>query len=189
MRYATHGDLAIMIKSYKGMHPDIDASAYIDQSAHIIGDVNIGSESSVWFNATVRGDVNYIRIGARTNIQDGSVLHVTKDTHPLILGDDITIGHCVTLHGCHIEGPALIGIGAIILDGAHIEPNVVVAAGALVTEGMRVKSGTLAMGAPAKPKRPLTTGQTDWLKQSALNYVGYRLDYMDRPDTASDFSS
>lgn len=178
-----------MIKSYKGIHPDIDSSAFIDQSAQVIGDVKIGEESSVWFNATIRGDVNYIHIGARTNIQDGSVLHVTKDTHPLLLGDDITIGHCVTLHGCHIEGPALIGIGAIILDGAHIEPNVMVAAGALVTEGMRVKSGTLVMGAPAKPKRPLTPEELEWLKKSALNYVGYRLDYIDGPDRASDFSS
>jgi carbonic anhydrase/acetyltransferase-like protein (isoleucine patch superfamily) len=178
-----------MIKSYKGIHPDIDSSAFVDQSAQVIGDVKIGEESSVWFNATIRGDVNSIRIGARTNIQDGSVLHVTKDTHPLLLGDDITIGHSVSLHGCHIEGPALIGIGAIILDGAHIEPNVMVAAGALVTEGMRVKSGTLVMGAPAKPKRPLTPEELEWLKISALNYVGYRLDYIDGPDSASDFSS
>ncbi|HEB72552.1 MAG TPA: gamma carbonic anhydrase family protein [Nitrospirae bacterium] len=178
-----------MIKSFKGMRPDINASAFVDESARIIGDVKIGPESSVWFNATVRGDVNYIRIGARTNVQDGSVLHVTRYTHPLVLGDDITVGHCVTLHGCHIEGPALIGIGAIVLDGAHIESNVVVAAGALVTEGMLVKSGTLLMGAPAKPKRALTDKEALWLKESALNYVEYRLDYMDGPATAPDFSA
>ncbi len=182
-------DITTMIKKFKGMCPDIDASAFVDQSARIIGDVKIGPESSVWFNATVRGDVNYIRIGARTNVQDGSVLHVTRHTHPLVIGDDITVGHCVTLHGCHIEGPALIGIGAIVLDGAHLESNVIVAAGALVTEGMLVKSGTLLMGAPAKPKRPLTDKETLWLKESALNYVEYRLDYMDRPDTAPDFSA
>jgi len=178
-----------MIKSFKGIHPDIDVSAFIDESARIIGDVKIGPESSVWFNSTVRGDVNYIHIGARTNVQDGSVLHVTRYTHPLVLGDDVTVGHGVMLHGCHIEGPALIGIGAIILDGAHIEPNVIVAAGALVTEGMLVNSGTLVMGAPAKPKRQLTDEEAGWLKESALNYVEYRLDYMNKPGAPPDFSA
>ncbi len=167
-----------MIKTWKGISPTIDGSAFIEASSQIIGDVHIGAESGVWFNATVRGDVNYIRIGARTNIQDGSVLHVTAKTHPLVLGDDITVGHNVTLHGCRIEGPALIGMGAIVMDGAHLEPNVIIAAGTLVTEGTRVCSGALVMGSPGKVKRNLTEDEIGWLKKSANNYVRYRLDYM-----------
>lgn len=167
-----------MIRGYKNVYPKIDPSAFVEESAQVIGDVKIGAESSVWFNTVVRGDVNYIRIGARTNVQDGSILHVTRNTHPLILGDDVTVGHGVTLHGCVIEGPALIGIGAIILDGAHLEPNVIVAAGSLVTEGARISSSTLVMGAPARPKKELTGDQAAWLKRSAGNYVRYRLDYM-----------
>lgn len=168
-----------MIRGYKNVYPEIDPTAFVEESAQVIGDVEIGAESSVWFNTVVRGDVNYIRIGARTNVQDGSILHVTRNTHPLILGDDVTVGHGVALHGCVIEGPALIGIGAIILDGAHLEPNVIVAAGSLVTEGTRIRSNTLVMGAPAKPKKELTEDQAAWLKRSAGNYVRYRLDYME----------
>ena len=124
-----------MIRKWKGISPKVDSSAFIEESAQVIGDVTVGAESSVWFNVTIRGDVNYIRIDQRTNVQDGSVLHVTKDTYPLIIGKDVTIGHSVTLHGCVIEGPALLGIGAIVLDGVHLEPNVIVAAGSLVPEG------------------------------------------------------
>jgi len=167
-----------MIKPWRGIHPKIDPSAYVENSAQVIGDVAMGAESSAWFNVTIRGDVNYIRIGARTNVQDGCVLHVTKDTFPLILGNNITVGHSVTLHGCVIEGPALIGMGAIILDGAVIEPYVMVAAGALVPEGMRVPSGSLVMGVPAKVKRHLTDAEKARIDQSAQNYVEYRLDYM-----------
>ena len=168
----------IILVNWKGIDPKIDPSAFIEHSANIIGDVTIGPESSVWFNVTVRGDVNRIEIGARTNIQDGSVLHVTKDKFGLKLGDDITVGHSVTLHGCVIEGPALIGIGAIILDGAHLEPDVIVAAGTLVTEGTRAPSGSLMMGSPARVKRELSEDEKQWLKRSAANYVNYRLDYI-----------
>jgi len=168
-----------MIKKWKGMAPAVDPSAFIEQSAQVIGDVTIGRESSVWFNVTIRGDVNYIRIGDRTNVQDGSVLHVTAETYPLILGDDITVGHSVTLHGCVIEGPALIGMGAIVMDGAHLEPNVVVGAGALVPERKRIESGSLVIGAPARVARRLTGEQIAWLKKSAANYAAYRLDYLD----------
>ncbi|MDH4185133.1 MAG: gamma carbonic anhydrase family protein [Nitrospinota bacterium] len=167
-----------MLTPFKGIMPKVDPSAYIEQSAMVIGDVVIGPESSAWFHTVIRGDVNYIRIGARTNIQDGCVLHVTRNTFPLILGDDITVGHSVTLHGCVIEGSALIGMGAIILDGAVIEPNVIVAAGSLVPEGMRVPAGSLVMGFPAKVKRPLTDDEKARIAKSAANYVAYRLDYM-----------
>jgi len=171
--------LAAMIRPWKGIHPRIDPTAFVEQSAQVIGDVTMGAESSTWFNTTIRGDVNYIRIGARTNIQDGSVLHVTRETHPLIIGDDVTVGHSVTLHGCVIEGPALIGMGAIILDGAALEPYVFVAAGALVPEGMRVPSGSLVMGMPAKVKRPLLDKEMTRIDRSAASYVAYRLDYME----------
>jgi carbonic anhydrase/acetyltransferase-like protein (isoleucine patch superfamily) len=168
-----------LIRPFKGVMPKIDPSAYVDQSAQVIGDVTIGAQSSVWPLVTIRGDVNHIRIGDRTNIQDNSALHVTRQpSRPLILGDDITVAHSVTLHGCVIEGPALIGMGAVIMDGAVLKPNVIVAAGALVSEGTVVESGTLMMGVPAKPKRPLTEGEITFLKKSADNYVKYRLDYM-----------
>ncbi len=168
-----------MIRPFKGIVPKIDPSAYVDESAQVIGDVTIGAESSVWPLVTMRGDVNYIRIGDRTNIQDNSALHVTREpSRPLILGDDITVAHSVTLHGCVIEGPALIGMGAIVMDSAVLKPNVIVAAGSLVAEGTVVEPGTLMMGVPAKPKRALTEGEIAFLKRSAGNYVKYRLDYM-----------
>ena len=167
-----------MIRPWRGIDPKIHPTAFVESSAQVIGDVVMGAESSAWFNTTIRGDVNYIRIGERTNIQDGSVLHVTRDTHPLIIGDEVTVGHSVTLHGCIIEGPALIGMGAIVLDGALLEPYVFLAAGALVPEGMRVPSGSLVMGMPAKVKRPLTQEERARIDKSAASYVAYRLDYM-----------
>lgn len=168
-----------MIRNWKNKSPQIDPSAFVEESAQVIGDVTIGAESSIWFNTTIRGDVNYITIGKRTSIQDGSVLHVTKSpSWPLIIGDNITVGHSVTLHGCTIEGPALIGMGATVMDGAILKPNVVIAAGALVPEGMVVEENTLLMGMPAKPKRKLTDKEVEWLQVSAQNYVDYRLDYM-----------
>jgi carbonic anhydrase/acetyltransferase-like protein (isoleucine patch superfamily) len=168
-----------MIKTWKGITPKIDESAWIEDSAQVIGSVTIAAESSVWFNTVIRGDVNYIKIGERTNIQDGSVLHVTVDLHPLVLGNDITVGHSVTLHGCEIEGPALIGMGATVMDGAKLAPNVIVAAGSLVTEGTEVEEGWMVMGSPAKPKRKLTDEERAWLLKSSDNYVNYRLDYME----------
>lgn len=169
-----------MLKSYRGMSPKIAPSAYIEDSAQIIGDVEIGEESSVWFNAVVRGDVNYIRIGARTNIQDGSVVHVTHDTHPTVLEDDITVGHSVTLHGCTIRSRVLIGMGAIILDGAEIGSDCVIGAGALVTEGKKIPSGWLAIGSPAKPVRELTQEERGKLLKSAMNYINYKNSYLGR---------
>jgi len=142
-----------MIKPYNGIFPTIHSSAFIADSAEVIGDVTIGEESSVWFQTVIRGDVNFIKIGARTNIQDNSVLHVTHDTHPVIIGNDVTAGHRVVIHGCNISDCVLIGIGAIVLDGAIVEENSIVGAGSLVAPGFKVPSGTVVMGVPAKVKR------------------------------------
>lgn len=166
-----------MIKPYKGILPKIHPSAFIVESAIIIGDVEIGEYSSVWFNAVVRGDVHYIRIGNRTNVQDLCMLHVTKETHPLILGNGITVGHSVTLHGCTLKDGSLIGMGSTVLDGAVIGEECIVGAGALVTEGMIVPPRTLVMGFPAKPKRELTEAELLRLRQSAQNYIDYARSY------------
>ena len=139
-----------MLRSYKGQMPRIAASAYIDPQAVVIGDVEIGEDSSVWPCAVIRGDVHYIRIGARTNIQDGSILHVMRDTNPLVLGDDVTVGHSVTLHGCTIESRCLIGMGSIILNGAVIGTGSIIAAGTLVPERTIVPPGSLMMGQPGQ---------------------------------------
>ena len=151
--------------------PQVSPTVFVAPSADIIGDVEIGDESSIWFHVVIRGDVHYIRIGRKTNIQDLSMLHVTRETHPLIIGDEVTVGHSVTLHGCTISNRVLVGMGAIILDGAVIEEGAMVGAGALVTQGMIVPTGTLALGAPAKIKRNLTPDETAFLSESAQRYA------------------
>ena len=160
-----------MIRPFNNIHPRIAESAFVTDDAIVIGDVEIGAESSVWFGSVVRGDVNYIRIGARTNIQDSCVIHVSSKDHPTILEDEITVGHRVTLHGCYVETGSLIGIGSIILDGARIGKNSLVAAGCLVTPGTIIPPGSLVMGAPAKVKRQLTDYELAGLTQSWRNYV------------------
>jgi gamma-carbonic anhydrase len=147
-----------LLRSYKGQMPRVAASAYIDPQSVVIGDVVIGEDSSVWPCAVIRGDVHYIRIGARTNVQDGSILHVMRDTNPLVLGDDVTVGHSVTLHGCTIESRCLIGMGSIILNGAVIGTGSIIAAGTLVPERTIVPPGSLLMGQPAKLRRALGCG-------------------------------
>ncbi len=166
-----------MVKSYKGTSPLIAPNAFIEETAIIIGDVHIGDEASIWFNTVVRGDVHYIRIGNRTNIQDLCLLHVTHDLYPLILGDEITVGHHAVLHGCTVANRVLIGMGAIIMDGASIGEDCIVGAGALVTERTTVPQQSLVVGSPAKVKRPLTIEEVSWIKESAANYVGYAKDY------------
>ncbi|MCD6580748.1 MAG: gamma carbonic anhydrase family protein [Desulfuromusa sp.] len=168
-----------MLHIFQGKTPKLDDSVFSVDSAEIIGDVEIGAESSVWFQVVIRGDVNFIRIGERTNIQDGTVIHVTHETHPTIVGDDVTIGHNVTLHGCIIGNRCLIGMGAVVLDAAEIADDAMVAAGALVTPGTKVPSGTLYVGSPAKYKRHLSAGEIADLKQSALNYMKYVESYRD----------
>ena len=162
------------IRPYRGKHPQIAASAYIDPAAVIIGDVVIGEDSSVWPLTVIRGDVHYIRIGSRTNIQDGCVLHVMRDEHALILGDDITIGHSVTLHGCTIEPRCLVGMGAIILNGVHIGAGSIVAAGALILEGAKIPAGSLVVGHPGKVKRALTGIDQASIDAYAKRYVEYK---------------
>jgi carbonic anhydrase/acetyltransferase-like protein (isoleucine patch superfamily) len=145
-----------MIESFQNLHPKIDETAYVAENATIIGDVEIGAESSVWFGAVVRGDVNYIRIGERTNVQDGSVIHVSSQTHPTVIEDEVTIGHRVTLHGCYVERGSLIGIGAIVMDGARIGANSLIGAGSLVTPNTQIPPRSLVLGSPARVKRELT---------------------------------
>jgi carbonic anhydrase/acetyltransferase-like protein (isoleucine patch superfamily) len=171
------------IRPYRGKHPQIAASAYIDPAAIVIGDVVIGDDSSVWPCTVVRGDVNHIRIGARTNVQDGSVLHVMKDEWPLILGDDITVGHSVTLHGCTIESRCLIGMGAIILNGVKIGAGSIIAAGTLIPERTMIPPGSLVMGQPGKVKRALSESDQSSIDEYAKRYVGYKNIY--REEVAS----
>src|SRR6202162_2962173 len=166
-----------MIRAYQGHTPQIAASAYIDAQAVVIGDVTIGEQSSVWPCAVIRGDVNWIRIGARTNIQDGSVLHVMKDTHPLELGDEVTIGHGVILHGCTIESRVLIGMGSVLLNGAKIGSGSIVAAGTLVPEGTVVPPGSLFMGHPGKFRRALTPEDQASIEAYAARYIEYAESY------------
>jgi gamma-carbonic anhydrase len=161
------------IRDYRGKFPQIAASAYIDPAAVIIGDVVIGEESSVWPMTVVRGDVHYVRIGNRTNIQDGCVLHVMKDQYPLVLADEVTVGHSVTLHGCTIESRVLVGMGSVILNGAVIGTNSIVAAGTLITERTVIPSGSIVMGSPGKVKRALSAGELASIEEYAVRYVGY----------------
>jgi carbonic anhydrase/acetyltransferase-like protein (isoleucine patch superfamily) len=172
-----------VIRAYRGRAPQVAASAYIDAAATVIGDVQIGEESSVWPGVVIRGDVHYVRIGARTNIQDGSVLHVMRDEHPLVLGDNVTIGHGVILHGCTIESRCLIGMGAIILNGARIGTGSIVAAGTLVTEGAIAPPGSLVMGHPGKVRRALSEEEQKGIDGYAERYVEYRGTY--RKEVAS----
>jgi carbonic anhydrase/acetyltransferase-like protein (isoleucine patch superfamily) len=158
--------------------PRVDPTAYIDESAQVIGDVEIGEESSVWMTVVIRGDVHQIRIGRRSNVQDGTVVHVMKDTHATTIGDDVTIGHAAVVHGCTIEDRCLIGMGAILLNGAHVGPHSIVAAGTLVVEGMEIPARSLVMGSPARVKRSLTDDEVAEIQTYADRYVQYRLDYM-----------
>jgi gamma-carbonic anhydrase len=166
-----------MIRSHRGRMPQIAESAYIDPQAVVIGDVTIGEFSSVWPCTVIRGDVHWIRIGNRTNIQDGCVLHVMKDTHPLILGDAVTIGHGVVLHGCTIESRVLIGMGSVLLNGAHVGEGSIIAAGTLVPEGTVVPPGSLFMGHPGKFRRTLTPEDLASIDAYAARYVEYMETY------------
>jgi gamma-carbonic anhydrase len=168
-----------MIRSFRATSPVVAPTAYIDESAQVIGDVVIGEESSIWMNAVVRGDVNAIRIGSRTNLQDGTIVHVMRDpSHPTVVGDEVTVGHGVVLHGCTLGHRCLIGMGAILLNGSIIGEDSIVAAGTLVPEGMVVPAGSLVMGSPGKVRRALTVDEVGFIRRSAANYVQYRLDYL-----------
>jgi gamma-carbonic anhydrase len=164
---------------YRQVHPKLGADCFVAPGAHVIGDVELGDQVSVWFGTTIRGDVFHIRIGDRSNVQDNSVIHVTTDRHPTIIGCDVTIGHRAILHGCTIEDGALIGMGAIVMDRAVIGKNALVAAGSLVTEGTIIPANTLAVGSPAKPRRTLSEKELAHLKWSAEHYAEIAQDYVE----------
>lgn len=166
-----------MILAYRGMLPEIAASAFLAPTATVVGDVHVGEESGIWFGVILRGDVNRIRIGRRTNLQDGTIVHVTSGTHPTTIGDGVTVGHGAKLHGCTIGDGCLIGIGAIVLDGAEIGDESMVAAGSLVTPDTIAPPRSLLVGSPARIKRSLTDDELGLLKTLADRYVVYRLDY------------
>jgi carbonic anhydrase/acetyltransferase-like protein (isoleucine patch superfamily) len=170
-----------MIRAYRGIVPKIAASAYIDQSAQVIGDVVIGERSSIWANATARGDVNEIRIGNDSNIQDNSVLHCDSGGFPLHIGNRVTAGHLVMLHGCTVEDDCLIGIGAVVLNGAKIGRGSVIAAGAVVPEGAEIPPLSMVMGVPAKVKRPVTEEERERFRLNAEHYVELARTYRDEP--------
>jgi carbonic anhydrase/acetyltransferase-like protein (isoleucine patch superfamily) len=167
-----------MIRTFQGIKPTVPQSCFVEDTAVVIGDVVMGEHCGVWFNAVIRGDVNYIRLGDRTNVQDLCMLHVTHDTHPLIIGDEVTIGHSVVLHGCTIKDRVLVGMGAIIMDGAVIGEDSVVGAGALVVEGTVVPPKSVILGSPARVLRPATDEELAWIKESAENYVKYSRQYL-----------
>lgn len=176
-----------MIRSFQGNEPRVHSTAFVEPSAHVIGDVHIGEESSIWFNTVVRGDVHFIRIGDRTNVQDNSVIHVRNGTCPTILEDEVTIGHSVTLHGCYVERGSLIGIGSILLDDVRIGDHSIVAAGSLLSPGTIIPARSLVMGMPARVKRTLSDEEVAGLNVFWKNYVEltriYRLEASMSPDT------
>jgi len=169
-----------MIRTFQGIKPIIPDSCFIDETGVVIGDVVLGEYCSVWFHAVVRGDVHFIRIGDRTNVQDLCMLHVTHDTHPLIIGNEVTIGHGAILHGCTIKDRVLIGMGAIVMDGAVIEEDSIVGAGALVLEGTIVPPKSVILGSPGRVRRAMSEAELAWVKESAENYVKYAAQYLDR---------
>jgi len=172
----------VMIYEFLNKSPQFDDTVFVAPSADIIGDVTIGAESSVWFNVTIRGDVNWIEIGERTNIQDNCSVHVTNQTGPTSIGNDVTIGHNAMVHACTIHDRVLIGIQSTVLDGAVIHSDVIVAAGSLVPPGKELESGYLYMGSPAKKARKLTDAEIQSVKDNAANYVKYQRAYK-RVDT------
>src|SRR5256714_7943644 len=162
-----------MIRPFRGKHPQIHPTAFVEDSAQVVGDVSIGAHSSVWFGAVVRGDVFHIRIGERTNVQDGTVIHVTNGTHATILEDEVTVGHNVTLHGCYVERGSLVGIGAIVMDGCRVGERSLVAAGALLSPGAGIPPRSPLTGGPARGKRQLTDEEGADLEMVWEDYVEY----------------
>lgn len=162
-----------MIRPFRGARPQIHPTAFVEESAQIVGDVTIGAHSSVWFNAVVRGDVFHIRIGDRANVQDGTVIHVSNGTHATVLEDEVTVGHNVTLHGCHVGRGCLVGMGSVVMDGVLVGEKSLIAAGALVSPGTIIPPRSLVMGFPAKVKRELTDEEVAGLDVFWQNYVEY----------------
>lgn len=178
----------MVVRSYLGIKPSLGKRVYIDDSAQIIGQIDIGDEVSIWPLVSARGDVNFIKIGKNTNIQDNTVLHVTRplagteEGFPLLIGENVTVGHSVVLHGCTIKNYCLIGMGAIVLDGAKINDYVMVAAGSVVPPNQVLESGYLYMGSPARQARKLKKTEIDWIKKSAINYIELKNEYTKQTD-------
>jgi carbonic anhydrase/acetyltransferase-like protein (isoleucine patch superfamily) len=177
-------EVIMAIRSYKGVFPKLAEGVYIDPSSVIVGDIELGKDVSIWPLVAARGDVNYIRIGARTNIQDGTVLHLSRASKgkpagsPLIIGEDVTVGHKVMLHGCILGNRILVGMGAIVMDDVVVEDDVIIGAGSLVPPGKRLQSGYLYVGSPVKQARLLNDAEKTFLRDSAANYVELKNDYM-----------
>ncbi len=175
------------LTSYKGKTPQLADGVYVHPSSVLVGDIQIGPDSSIWPLVAARGDVNIIRIGERTNVQDGSVLHVSRPTtknpvgSPLLIGDDVTVGHKVMLHGCQLGNRILVGKGAIVMDDVIVEDDVIIGAGSLVPPGKRLASGYLYVGSPVKQARPLNEAERSFLTQSAINYVVLKDEYLAEP--------
>lgn len=167
-----------MIHPYRGVIPSVHPSAFVADSADVIGDVRLGEDASVWFGAVLRGDVGIIRVGRGTNVQDGSIVHVNRGGTPALVGDFVTIGHGARLHGCTIASHCLIGIGAIVLDGAEIGEDSLIAAGALVAPGTKIPPRSMVMGAPAKVRREVTADDVTLIRGSAQRYIALRADYL-----------
>jgi carbonic anhydrase/acetyltransferase-like protein (isoleucine patch superfamily) len=164
-------DARPIVRRFGELRPRIDPTAWVAPGAVVVGDVEIGADASIWYGTVVRGDVNRIRVGARSNVQDLCTIHVTQDRFPTWIGDEVTVGHRAVVHGCRVETGALIGIGAIVLDGAVVEPDALVGAGAVVTPGTTIPGGMLAMGVPAKPVRALADEEIRLQRERTLRYV------------------
>jgi carbonic anhydrase/acetyltransferase-like protein (isoleucine patch superfamily) len=167
-----------MIRRFRSIHPQIHQTAFIADSAQVIGDVHVGEQASIWFGTVVRGDMFHIRIGDRTNVQDNCVLHTRTGEKPTILEEEVTVGHGVTLHGCYVEHGSLIGIGAIVLDDVRVGAQSLVAAGSLISPGTIIPPRSLVMGMPARVKRPLTEEEIADLARHWQNYVEYSAYYL-----------
>ncbi len=167
-----------MLRPYRDCLPRVASTAFIDDSAQVIGDVEIGEESGVWMNVVLRGDINHVRIGRRTNIQDGVVVHVMRGEYPVVIGDEVTVGHSAVLHGCTVRNRCLVGMGAILLNGVEIGEESIVAAGTLVVERTKVPPRSLVMGSPGTVRRSLSADEVASIRGYAERYVEYRLEYM-----------
>lgn len=165
------------LRAFRGVSPRIHPGCFVDDSAQVVGDVELGEDSSIWLNSVLRGDVNPIRIGKRTNIQDLSLIHVTSQRDSTHVGDDVTVGHHVVLHGCSVGNRVLVGMGAILLDGVEVGDECIIGAGTLLTPGTKILPGSLVVGSPGRVKRPVTEEEREFLVQSALHYVQLAAEY------------
>lgn len=166
------------LRGYNGVHPKVGEQAFLAETATLIGDVEVGARSSIWYGTVLRGDGHHVRIGEETSIQDNSVVHVVSGNHPAVVGSRVTIGHSVIVHGCTIGDACIIGMGAIVMDRARVGENCIVGAGALVTPGTHIPDGHLALGSPARPRRKLTPEEVEWIQTSAAHYVEVAASYL-----------